>query len=184
MRKIVLGLGLALGILGCINVYAANKSTQQIAESMLKDIGQATWIQDGKGPHVVYVFFDPNCPYCHKLYVNSRKWVKDGKVQLRWVTVGVLTTTSAGKAAAILGAKDPSKAFHYNEENYSRGGAIEEDIPSPAIEAKLKANERLLARTGFGGVPLMLFYSKDGTPILIQGAPPANKLPLIFTSVK
>lgn len=189
MRNSIRKLFLTLSILTCMSGYslsghAANNTMQQLADSMLKDIGQTTWIEEGKGPHIVYIFFDPNCPYCHKLYVNTRDWVKTGKLQVRWVTVGILTTTSAGKAAAILGAKDPSKAFHYNEDNYSRGGAIEEDIPSPEIEKKLKANEQLLARTGFGAVPLMLFRAKDGTPYLIQGSPPESKLKLIFTSVK
>ena len=160
------------------------QAMQQLAGSMLKDIGQTTWISEGKGPHVIYIFFDPNCPYCHKLYVNTRSRVEAGKVELRWIPVGVLTTTSAGKAVAILGAKDPRQAFYKNEDHYEHGGGIEEDIPTPAVEKKLKANEALLARTGFGGVPVMLFRGKDDTPLLIQGMPPEDKLEAIFNYVK
>jgi thiol:disulfide interchange protein DsbG len=171
------------------NAAAANndgraQAMQQLAESMLTDIGQTTWISEGKGPHVIYIFFDPNCPFCHRLYVSTRSWVKAGKVELRWIPVGILATTSAGKAAAILGAKDPRKAFYFNEDHYARGGAIEEDIASPAVEKKLKANEALLARTGFGAVPLMLFRTDDNTPILVQGSPPQDKLTLILDHVK
>jgi len=160
------------------------QAMERLAASLLKDIGQTTWISEGKGPHVIYVFFDPNCPYCHRLFVSTRDWVKHNKVEIRWVPVGILTATSAGKAAAILGAKDPRAAFYQNEDHYNRGGGIEEDIPSAAVEQKLKANDALLARTGFGAVPLMLFEANDGTPILLQGAPPPDKLAVVLKYVK
>jgi len=193
MRKLCNGLALAFTLLTTGFVYANNASAagndraqamEQLAGSMLKDINQTTWISEGKGPRVIYVFFDPNCPFCHRLFVNTREWVKQNKVELRWIPVGILTTTSAGKAAAILGAKSPRKAFYQNEEHYDRGGAIEEDIPSPAVEKKLKANDDLLARTGFGAVPVMLFDGNDGTPIIVQGSPPKQKLAVILKYVK
>lgn len=193
MQRVIKRLHLTLALLMLVSVfstdtYAAGQdraaAMERLAGSMLKDIGSTTWISEGKGPHIMYVFFDPNCPFCHKLYVNTRAWVKQGKVELRWVPVGILATTSAGKAAAILGAKDPRKAFYYNEDHYARGGAIEEDIPSSAVEKKLKANEALLARTGFGAVPIILFRGNDNTPILIQGSPPPKKLDVILKYVK
>lgn len=195
MRQLFIGLTMALILLAVgttwnSNAVAANDGhtsatpMQRLAESMLTDIDQATWVSEGKGPHIMYIFFDPNCPFCHKLYVNTRSWVKDGKVELRWIPVGILAATSAGKAAAILGAKDPLKAFYQNEDHYNRGGGIEEDIASPEIEHKLKANASLLARTGFGAVPLMLFRANDGTPFLVQGSPPKDKLTVILDHVK
>lgn len=169
------------------NADTRAQAMEKIAASMLKDIGQTTWISEGKSTRIIYIFFDPNCPYCHRLFLNTRDWVKQNKVELRWIPVGILTTTSAGKAAAILGAKDPRKAFYENEDGYKRGdggGGIEEDIASSKTEKKLKANEALLARTGFGAVPLMLFEAKDGTPIMLQGAPPPEKLAVVLKYVK
>lgn len=160
------------------------QAMERLAGSMLKDIGQTTSIREGKGPHVIYIFFDPNCPFCHRLYENTRSWVREGKVELRWIPVGILTATSAGKAASILGAENPRDAFYQNEDHYDRGGAIEEDIPTPAVEKKLKANDALLARTGFGAVPVMLFEGNDGTPIIVQGSPPKDKLAVILKYVK
>lgn len=188
MRKVFRGLSLALTVLALcgwhLNAHAAPGRIQQIAGSMLKDIGQATWISEGKGPHIIYIFFDPNCPYCHRLYEDTRSWIKHGKAQLRWIPVGILTPTSPGKAAALLGAKDPLKALYYNENHYDHGGGIEEDIPSSATEKKLHANAALLARTGFGAVPVMLFYTKDDTPYLIDGSPPKDQLAVILAHVK
>jgi thiol:disulfide interchange protein DsbG len=193
MRHVIQRLHLTVALLIIAAVYSADTTAadngraaamERLAASMLHDIDHTTWISEGKSKHIIYIFFDPNCPFCHRLYVNTRTWVKEGKAELRWIPVGILTTTSAGKAAAILGAKDPRKAFYDNEDHYDRGGAIEEDIPSPAVEKKLKANAALLARTGFGAVPVMLFRGNDNTPILIQGSPPPQKLDVILKYVK
>ena len=57
------------------------------------------WIADGRdGARVVYVFTDPNCPYCNKLWSEARPRVAAGKIQLRHVIVGILTPTRPGKA--------------------------------------------------------------------------------------
>lgn len=195
MRQFYKGLAVTLtmlvaGIILNISAFAANPAAnpmQQLATSMLKDIGQTTWISEGKGPHVIYIFFDPNCPYCHKLYVSTRDWVKAGKVELRWIPVGILMPTSAGKAVAMLGAEDPLKAFYQNEEHYDKSagfGAIDEDIATPAVEKKLKANENLLERTRFGAVPIMLFDSKNDGAVLVQGAPPKDRLENVLEQVK
>ncbi|MBI1422324.1 MAG: thiol:disulfide interchange protein DsbG [Gammaproteobacteria bacterium] len=192
MRNLFLGLTLAGALISGTgwsqSALAAEsnqaQAMQHLAESMLRDIDRTTWVSEGKSDHVIYIFFDPNCPFCHRLYENMRDQVKQNKVQLRWIPVGILATTSPGKAAAILGAKDPLQAFYQNEDHYDKGGGIEEDIPSPAVEDSLKANTALLARTGFGAVPLMLFRTKDGTAFLIQGAPPKDKLVKILEYVK
>lgn len=166
---------------------SGQSAAEQRAASILGDIGKATWIEEGKSPHVVYIFFDPNCPYCHRVYLDTRSAVKSGKVQIRWIPVGVLTTTSAGKAAAMLEAKDPLAAFYKNENHYERGsgGAIEEALlGSDKTEQALNTNAALLNRTGAGAVPTLLFETDTGKALVIQGAPPADKLAFILQHVK
>ncbi len=149
--------------------------------SMLADIQQATWIRDGKSAHVIYVFFDPNCPYCHKIYADLRPQVSRGEVELRWIPLGILMTTSLGKAAAILEAKDPVEAFHQNERGFSQetgsyGGIAEEPLPQDETVKKLERNHALLKRSGHDAVPSLLFRSRDGGTHFIPGAPPAGVL--------
>jgi len=154
------------------------QARQKVAASMLADIKQATWIRDGKSAHVIYVFFDPNCPYCHTVYEMLRPQVQRGDVELRWVVVGKLMATSIGKAAAMLEARDPTEALHRNERGFSRetgsfGGIMEEPAPREETLRKLKANLDLLNRTGFDAVPALLFRTRDGKVDIIRGAPPA-----------
>jgi thiol:disulfide interchange protein DsbG len=154
------------------------EARQKVAESMLADIQQATWIRDGKSAHVMYVFFDPNCPYCHKVFEMLRPQVQRGEVELRWVVVGKLMATSIGKAAAMLEAKDPTEALYRNERGFSRetgsfGGIEEEPAPREDTLRRLNANHALLNRSGFDAVPALLFRTKDGKTDIIRGAPPA-----------
>lgn len=154
------------------------EARQKAAASMLTDIKQATWIRDGKSAHVIYVFFDPNCPYCHKVYEMLRPQVQRGEVELRWVVTGKLMATSIGKAATMLEAKNPTEAFYRNERGFSQetgnfGGIEEEPLPREETIRQLNANLALLNRTGFDAVPALLFRTKDGKADIIRGAPPA-----------
>ncbi|MHB1142324.1 MAG: thioredoxin fold domain-containing protein [Sulfuricaulis sp.] len=143
------------------------------ADAVLTDAPKATWIAEGQGARVVYIFFDPNCPSCQLLYQNLRSFVGSHDLQLRWIPVAVVNVTSLGKAAAILEAPDPVAALRRNEEHYDAqayAGGIAEDIPSADTERKVRANERLLNGLDIPVVPSLLFAAKDGRAILIQGA--------------
>ena len=99
--------GFARTTAGLTLVYKWNAISKPLTEKTWKQLESSTWIADGskKAPRVVYVFTDPNCPYCNKFWSDARPWVKADKVQLRHVMVGILGPTSPGKAAALLSAK-------------------------------------------------------------------------------
>ncbi len=177
------GLGLTLST----SVVAAEASPVSAAEKILSNIHRTTSIKEGKSTHVVYIFFDPNCPYCHRLYVNTRDWVKRNAMEFHWIPVGVLTTTSQGKAAAILGAKDPQKALYQNEDHYVRsedGGGIDEIIATDRMAKILKANVNVLHLSGSEAVPTMLFRANNGQAVMIQGSPSKKRLKKILQYVK
>lgn len=176
---------ISLNLAVSLPAVAADGYMASVAKKMLAGIDKATWIQEGKNQHVVYIFFDPNCPYCHKLYQDTRDWVKRKAIEIRWIPVGVLTATSPGKAAAMLEAKDPLKAFYQDEEHYARGeggGGIDETLMSTKTEAALKINVHLLRLSGIDAVPTILFRDGNGQPIIIQGAPSKDILRKIFLS--
>lgn len=165
------------------------ETRQNTAASMLADIQQATWIRDGKSAHVIYVFFDPNCPYCHKVFEMLRPQVQSGAVELRWVPIGKLMLTSLGKAAALLEDKDPTAALYRNERDFSRetgafGGIEEEPLPREDTLRRLNANHALLKRSGNDAVPSLLFRTKEGKANLVVGAPPAATLDAIVKSLE
>ncbi len=170
-------------------VSAGSETAQeQAAASILQNIRRGTWITEGRSPHIIYIFFDPNCPYCHKLYEDLRPWVNHNQVQIRWLPVGVLMATSQRKAAAILQARNRLAALRQNEQGFSQAAGFgqikEEPMPKPAIIKDLRANEALLQRAGQEAVPAMVFRVQGGTPIVIQGAPPRRILQRIIEQLQ
>lgn len=160
-------------------------------------LASSHWIEDGRkdAPRTVYVFTDPNCPYCNKFWADARPWVDSGKVVLRHVMVGILTPTSAGKAAALLAAKDPAAALSAYERGHmaQNGKSLAsgrarplgdaglkplENIPAD-IERKLKANHQLMASLGLQATPAMVWRDANGNVQMRTGAPP-SELPAIL----
>ncbi|MEJ2060996.1 MAG: thioredoxin fold domain-containing protein [Gammaproteobacteria bacterium] len=182
---------LLAGLAGALSVQAeALPKPRVIANHLLDDIDQATWIAEGKGNRIVYIFFDPNCPYCHKLYGHLRSMVGKDDLQFRWIPVGMLTSTSLGKAAAILQSKNRLAAFYANENNFNfsdagPGGGIK---PVAVIEDKTKldlaSNLSLLQGQNLYAVPLTVFRAKDGQGLMFEGSPPPKTLHEFLQYVK
>ena len=145
---------------------------------------KSTWIADGSksAARVVYVFTDPNCPYCNKFWNDARPWVKAGKVQLRHVIVAILTDTSAGKAAALLTAKDPQAALAEHERERADGGVKPLAQISAAVRAQLDANQKLMEQLGSSATPTIFYKDAGGKLQKREGAPSAEMLTEILGS--
>ncbi|MBU6261198.1 MAG: thioredoxin fold domain-containing protein [Burkholderiales bacterium] len=171
----------------------AAPSPGQLADAMLRQMAQTTAVTLGSGPHVVDVFFDPNCPYCHHLYEDLQPWVGKQGLQLRWIPVAVLAPSSEGKAAAMLQAADTRKALARNEDDYDEnpragsGGGI---VPAPKVAAatrdELARNLKVLHAAGaYFAFPLMVWRDKSGQAQMFLGAPrDAAQLKALLASVR
>ena len=160
-----------------------------MSAAMWKQAEAASWISDGeaKAPRTVYVFTDPNCPYCNKFWADARPWVDSGKVVLRHIMVGILTPTSAGKAAALLADKNPSAALAAHERGHTAENAktLSTGRPKPlgdsgvkpmssipaAVQAKLDANEKLMGQWGLQATPAVVWRDSAGIVQMRTGAP-------------
>ncbi|PKO64359.1 MAG: thiol:disulfide interchange protein DsbG [Betaproteobacteria bacterium HGW-Betaproteobacteria-16] len=170
---------------------------QPMADAIWGSLEKSHWIADGRkdAPRTVYVFTDPNCPYCNKLWADARPWVDSGKVQLRHVMVGMLTPTSAGKAAALLSDKNPAAALDAHERGHMASNAkmlasgrpkpLGDDslkplsVVPPAIAAQLEANAALMASYSLQATPALVWKDAKGAVQMRQGAP-ASGLPALF----
>ena len=153
-----------------------------MTEQTWQQLEQSHWIADGSdtAERVVYTFTDPNCPYCNKFWNDARPWITSGKVQLRHVIVGILTPTSAGKAAALLSAKDPKLALNEHEQEHAFGGIEPLDKISVTVRQQLDANQQLMQQLGLSATPAILYKDANGNLQKMQGAPSAERLVSIF----
>lgn len=140
------------------------------------------WIADGKqdAPRVVYLFSDPNCPYCTMFWEQARPWVQAGKVQLRHIMVGIIREDSPGKSAALLASKDPAKALD-DHEKAGKKSTLKALKSIPAdVQAKLDANMRLMDELELSATPAIFYMDDKGELQQQQGAPSPDKLAKIL----
>ena len=134
---------------------------------------KTAWIADGKAdaPRKVYLFSDPNCPYCNMFWQQARPWVESGKVQLRHIMVGIIREDSPGKSAALLASKDPIEALHTHEKagKASTLKALEK-IPAD-VQAKLDANLATMEELGLSATPAIFYLDEQQQLKTQQGAP-------------
>jgi len=171
--------------------FAANTDRVTAAHLMV-NLNTSSWIQDGSGSKIIYVFFDPNCPYCHNVYdslIKIRKTLPD--LQFRWVPLALLGGTSPGKAAAIIQAPNPLASFNLSERNYGfldndTGGGIQPAkhiadatqsvldenlsiIQGDATQSVLDENLSIIQGENLAGIPVVVFQATDGKPFYFMG---------------
>src|SRR5712691_10571334 len=114
---------------------------------------------------VLYVFFDPNCFYCHLTWKALQPYEKVG-LQVRWVPVAYQKPSSVGRAAAIIEALDRAAALRENEVNYDRahfdGGIKPMDKPQAPITTQLQANPQLMRKFGVPATPVLVWKEGNG----------------------
>lgn len=131
---------------------------------------------------LLYVFFDANCFYCHITWKSLQPYEAAG-LQVRWVPVAYQQASSAGRAAAIMQARDRVAALRKNEIGYDAlqlSGGIRpvEKVPE-ALAAQLQSNTILMERFGAPGTPALVWKNHDGTVRLKLGVPRLSELPQI-----
>lgn len=136
-------------------------------------LAQSTWIADGKdtAPRIIYMFTDPNCPFCNKFWQQARPWVDSGKVQIRHILVGMLTESSTPKAAAILSSNNPAQALFDHESNTKKIVAQNTDMVSEEIFNSLQENLALMNKFEIEGTPGIFYFDNENSLQIQRGAP-------------
>jgi thiol:disulfide interchange protein DsbG len=148
---------------------------------MLAKLEKSAYVIEGaKNPkQIVYVFSDPNCPFCDLTWKALQPYEAEG-LQVRWIQVAFLRPDSAGKAAALLQAKDAEAAMKANELNFNfpdEEGGIAPVQVSSQMQAALNANAELMREFGFTGTPAMVYKSPTtGQVVAKPGMPRPSTL--------
>ena len=191
LRNLLVVVLVISGLAASLGIQAGSSAASRVmASNLLDDIDQATWITEGSGKHIVYIFFDPNCPHCHKLYETLSPLIARRDLQLRWIPVAMLSDTSLGKAAAILQAADPLSALQMNEDDFGLsdlgpGGAITPAaVISDRTRLNLAANLSLLQEQNLFVVPVVVFRATDGEGHMFYGVPATENLNRLMQNVQ
>ncbi|WP_171020389.1 thiol:disulfide interchange protein DsbG [Cupriavidus sp. 2SB] len=130
---------------------------------------------------VLYIFTDPECPYCHLAWKALQPYEAAG-LQVRWVMVAVIKPSSLPKAVEILGSANKTDTFRSMESNHGKpwNSTVKTD-PSKAatIQKGLASNAILMERFKFGGTPGFVWKDEKGEVHLQAGMPKLSELPRI-----
>ena len=129
-------------------------------------LGHATVIEEGKaGTPLVYIFFDPYCPYCHQQWDALRKKVSAGALRVRWVLVAVLTASQAnlGVVGGLLADPRPETLA-----GWMRARRVRADT-SEAAKRALGLNMALFQALGVPSVPASIYKDQTGRVVRKAG---------------
>jgi thiol:disulfide interchange protein DsbG len=131
--------------------------------------------RDPKG--VLYVIMDPNCIFCHFLWMALKPYEAAG-LQVRWIPVGFLHQDSAGKAAAVL--KGGETAFERMQQGFDEATESAGITPvevTPALQVQLDANLALMRDAAVRGTPGIFYKDDKGAVHRRDGMPMLSELP-------
>ncbi|HVS75963.1 MAG TPA: thiol:disulfide interchange protein DsbG [Steroidobacteraceae bacterium] len=129
---------------------------------------------------LLYVFADPNCSICYRFYKMAEPLVSSGRLQLRWVMVAFLQSSSSAKATAILSARDPRGALHADEDRFDTaheaGGIAPARSQAKELKDVLQAHLSAMDAVGGIGTPTLLYRDEQGRWAAVVGLPTSDWL--------
>jgi thiol:disulfide interchange protein DsbG len=154
----------------------------KLSPGVMRRLERATWVRDvhtKQSKHAVYVFTDPECSYCNRLWKNIEASHANG-AEVRYLLVGVITPESRPKAAAILQASNPSDALAKNEKDFTHGGVAPASSITDASRETLSLNASLMEALGIPATPGIVYEDAKGDAHVFYGVPTADELQQIL----
>lgn len=163
----------------------------RLDEALWLDVLRTRGIQVGSKGEAppVYVFFDPNCPYCKKLWLTRLPADLGGSMSKHpavWVPVAYLKPTSFGRAVAIL-RRGNVQALELNFESGFDEDLEEGALPplEPMLSERMTLELNLRIWKGIAQVsPLMVWRMRSAQrPARWMGLPSPQKLEAFLRDV-
>jgi protein-disulfide isomerase len=148
-------------------------------------------------PATVYVFEDPQCPYCREWSLGAlpsavAKYVKTGRVKLVWEGIPIIGQNSLAGLAAAYAAGNQNKLWNLVDQLYQRQGAensgwitestlreaaaaawidadqMLKDAQTQPVASQITAAETTANNDRVGGTPTFVLVTKSGKPKTLQ----------------
>ena len=133
----------------------------------------------GDPHHQIWVVMDPNCAYCHQLWLDLRPYERAG-LDVHWIPVGILFHSSPARAAAVLaGGRKTLYAMESRFDVARERGGVPGTKLTPELRQDLAVNLSLAMQAGIQGTPGIFYLGSDGKLHLQQGLPAPSLLPKI-----
>ena len=141
------------------------KSLKSPSEQLFSDMEASNWVMLGdKAAPVMYMFIDPQCPYCHEFMKTLRKDIEGGHIQVRMVPVGFKDDTRAQAALLLAVPNAQDRWFRHLDGD-------KEALPvTPGInEQGVERNMAIMQSWKLNVTPLSIYRAQDGKVKIVQG---------------
>ncbi|MFZ3127407.1 MAG: DsbC family protein, partial [Rhodoferax sp.] len=135
---------MALLLTGCSPQESATSTTSPAKRtvSLAEVAAQAKGFTAGTlmAANTVYVFFDPQCPHCGRLWEAALPLQK--KIKFVWIPVGIINPSSSAQGAALLSAANPVELMSEHEASLlaGKGGISASASPAAEVVQAIKTN--------------------------------------------
>lgn len=130
----------------------------------------------------VIVVFDPQCPHCGSVWVESHRLNQE--VHFAWMPVPLMNKDSVTQGGMLLGAADPI-AFMENHEKLlleGKGGAPMDPGLYEKGKSKIEINRILAVDAKIDVVPMMFHRKASGEILMTKGGIRAEELVVLIQS--
>ena len=149
----------------------SNKDTMAVDKLVLDTAKKSNYISEGKGK-VVYVVFDPNCPYCKELHNKTRGML--GSSEIRWIPIAVL-----GQPGDPSGSRKVAELFRSKTSALDHVTTLAGVDPSPKESSMTQDNLAVMKITQATQIPLIIWDNK-GALSMTKGLPDDGTIKTIF----
>jgi thiol:disulfide interchange protein DsbG len=149
---------------------------------LMQRLDRARWIASGSKSteRVVYVFTDPDCPFCNDLW-RALQTARAPEVQVRYLLVAVIDADSRGRDATILESADPAAALEKHERAFAGGAGIaSKSTVQPETAETVAVNAALMNALHIFGTPGLVYLDEHNGVKVFAGMPDAQQLRAIF----
>ena len=142
------------------------------------------FLREGTGRRTLWIFLDPDCIWCHRLYTGLKAHPLPADVAVNWVPVAFLKPSSVGRAETLLAGGLPAldKDETRFDETTEEGGVPETHRPD--LEAKIRENTQILVALGGTMTPTVVFQDRTGRALRFDGFPTPEILDRIAGEAK
>lgn len=156
------------------NSKSKNAALNVAMDALWEDLRNTSHLVEGEGSKEIFVFFDPYCSHCHRLWKDSREYLTSAKIY--WIPVAEMTPESKLIAATLLKSRNIEDLA-----KWMRIYKCDTTQPDSELQEKIDANAAILKRFEIYTYPAV-FYGEGAKREILRGAPEGDELKAIFGS--
>lgn len=137
------------------------------SERLFEAVETANWVAlgDSKAPYI-YTFVDPQCGHCHGFINDLRKdYIEKGRIQVRLIPVGLISSSSLKQAAFLLAAPNPAERWFAHLEGDEEALPIDPNVNTQGVQR----NMGIMQDWRLDETPFSIYKSASGEIKILRG---------------